>query len=128
MGAATDTLETFLHFKRNSRAIQIKKKKKHPEEKDGGGKKNKTNQEEAGNESNSCITSNAPSSKLHNIRKRAQSESATSKKERKGAGAIGGTPLSRALARRRNTRSPYSSSLSFVVVLRVFVATEQHCG
>lgn len=35
-----------------------------------GGEKTKTNQEEAGNESNSCITSNAPSSKLHNIKKR----------------------------------------------------------
>lgn len=34
------------------------------------GGKTKTNQEEAGNESNSCITSNAPSSKLHNIKKR----------------------------------------------------------
>lgn len=35
-----------------------------------GGGETKTNQEEAGNESNSCITSNAPSSKLHNIKKR----------------------------------------------------------
>lgn len=42
-------------------------------------KKTKTNQEEAGNESNSCITSNTPSSKLHNIKNQAHSEFSTSK-------------------------------------------------
>lgn len=39
----------------------------------------KTNQEEAGNESNSCITSNTPSSKLHNIKNQAHSGFSTSK-------------------------------------------------
>lgn len=48
------------------------------EERDGK-KKKKTNQEEAGNESNSCITSNTPSSKLHNIKNQAHSEFSTSK-------------------------------------------------
>ena len=46
------------------------------------GKKNKTtktNQEEAGNESNSCITSNTLSSKLHNIKNQAHSGFSTSK-------------------------------------------------
>lgn len=66
MDASADTLETFLHFKHITCASHRKKALR--EERDGE-KKTKTNQEEAGNESNSCITSNTPSSKLHNIKK-----------------------------------------------------------
>lgn len=43
--------------------------KKTQRKKGDGRKKTKANQEEAGNECNSCITSNTPSSKLHNIKK-----------------------------------------------------------
>lgn len=78
MGASADTLETFLHFKHITCASH-RKKKKHWEKKEMVKKKTKTNQEEAGNESNSCITSNTPSSKLHNIKNQAHSEFSTSK-------------------------------------------------
>lgn len=64
------TLETLLHFKHITCASQKKKIIKKTQRKKGDGrKKTKANQEEAGNECNSCITSNTPSSKLHNIKK-----------------------------------------------------------
>ena len=72
-GASADTLETFLHFKHTTSPLI--EEKRLDEKKELVGKKTKTNQEEAGNESNSCITSNTPSSKLHNIKNGAHSES-----------------------------------------------------
>lgn len=79
MGASADTLETFFYFKHVTCASHREEKKKNLWEKKEMVKKTKTNQEEAGNESNSCITSNTPSSKLHNIKNQAQSEYPTSK-------------------------------------------------
>lgn len=83
MGASADTLETFFHFKHITCASHWKKKsskrRKKCLKKKNTQKKTQTNQEEAGNESNSCITSNTPSSKLHNIKNQAQSEFWTSK-------------------------------------------------
>lgn len=79
MGASADTLETFFHFKHITCASHRKKKTTSERRKRLLKKKQKkTNQEEAGNESNSCITSNTPSSKLHNIKNQAQSEFPTS--------------------------------------------------
>ena len=78
-------LKTFLHFKHTTLAILLEKagskgkqrrrRRRSEEERRRGrkGKKKKTKRKNksrrAGNESNSCITSNAPSSKLHNIKK-----------------------------------------------------------
>lgn len=74
-------------------------------------KKTKTNQEEAGNECNSCITSNTPSSKLHNIKNQAQSEFSTSKtSQQRGDTAESTEPCP-------HSEAQHAPSLLFILIL-----------
>jgi len=105
---------TFLHFKHTTCAAR-------------GEEEERENQEVAGNESNSCITSNTPSSKLHNIKNQAHSESSTSKtppasRGRRRAG--GAVPSLRGSARTHPPLHPFVFFSSLAVVLWVFVIVE----